>query len=87
MTNSRHGAGMHDAPVVHDEHIVAERRGRIEILLDQQDRLAGCLQSLEGLDHGAHHDGREALGRLVDQQEAARLGDGAGNGEHLLLPA
>ena len=22
-----HGAGMHDAPVVHDDHIVAERRG------------------------------------------------------------
>ena len=78
---------MHDAPVIHDDDIVAELRGGIEILLDQQDRLASSFQCLEGLDHAAHHDRREALGRLVDEEQAARLRDGAGNRQHLLLPA
>ena len=59
----------------------------MEILLHQQDRLARGLQSLEGLDHVAHDGGREALGRLVDQEQTARLDDGAGDGQHLLLPA
>ena len=62
-------------------------RGGVEILLHEQDRFARLLQRLERLDHVAHDHRREALRRLVDEEQAARLRDRAGDGEHLLLAA
>ena len=45
------------------------------------------LQLLEGADHVVDDGRRDALGRLVDQDQPARLDDGAGDRQHLLLPA
>ena len=66
---------------------VAERRGHGEVLLDQQDRRRGALQLAQRGDQVLHDRRRQALARLVDQQQPARLDHRAGDRQHLLLPA
>src|SRR5690349_416230 len=82
-----HRAAMHDAAVVHHRDVVAERLGHREVLLHEQHGGVGALQLAQRRDQVLHDGRREALARLVDQQQAARLDDGAGDGEHLLLAA
>ena len=49
---------------------------------------AGVLdQPVQGLEHGLAGGGVEVAGRLVGQQQARAVGQGAGNGDALLLPA
>jgi len=83
----RHQALMDDAAAVHDADVVADLLRDAEILLDQQDRRAGALDLLKAFDQRANDRRRQALGRLVDQQQAARLDDRPGNRQHLLLAA
>ena len=78
---------MDDAAVVHHPHLVADLDRDAEILLDEQDRHPGRLDLPQALDQRADDRRREALGRLVDQQKLARLDDGAGDRQHLLLSA
>ncbi len=78
---------MDDAAVIHHRDRVAERARDPEILLDQQDGGAPALQLLERLDQHVDDRRREALGRLVDQHELARLDQGARDRQHLLLTA
>src|ERR1035437_2750205 len=71
-----HRARMHDAAPVHHRHLVAELPREVEVLLDQEDGRVGLLELPEGGDHVLDDGRRQALARLVDQQEVARL-DGA----------
>ncbi len=43
----RHRTVVDDGTIVDDDDVVAERRGGVEILLDEEDRLAGLLQRPE----------------------------------------
>ena len=49
--------------------------------------VVSCFIGAEGGDEVLDHDGRQALGRLVDQEQPLRVHEGAGDGEHLLLAA
>ena len=82
-----HRAGVDHAAVVHHAHGIADLLRDTEILFHQQDRGAAPLHFLQALDQRADDRRRKALGRLVDQQQAARLNEGAREREHLLLPA
>ena len=63
-------------------------RGHAEVLLDQQDRGVACaFSSRKRRDQVVDDRRRQALARLVDQQQRARLDDGARDRQHLLLPA
>ena len=58
----------------------------MEVLLhDEQGRFA--LELAKGVDHCLDDGGGEALAWLIDEEQLARLDDGARDGEHLLLPA
>ena len=83
----RHLAVVDDAAVVHHAHEIADFLRDAEILLDQQDRRAAALDLLQAIDQAADDRRRKALGRLVDQQQPARLDDRARDRHHLLLPA
>ena len=77
-----------DPPVDHDGDVVGNGRGDADILLDDENRhvafLAEADQHLLDL---RDNDWRQALGRLVHDEEM-RIGDQrAGNRQHLLLAA
>src|SRR5579885_3303989 len=77
-----------DDPAMLD-HIVAVRdgRGKPEVLFDQKDRES---RPLEPADRGAdllHDHRREALGRLVEQQQARACTQDPRDRQHLLLAA
>ncbi len=78
---------MDDLAVIHHQHLVAEFARGMEILFDQKDGGAAALDLGQAFDQRHHDRRRQALGRLVDQEQLARLDDGAGDGEHLLLSA
>src|SRR6185295_3440789 len=82
-----HRAGVHDPAVVHHRHRIAERTRHVEVLLHQQDRGALALQLVERGDQVADDRWRQAFARFVDQQQRARLDDGARHRQHLLLAA
>ncbi|KAG1390605.1 hypothetical protein G6F58_012941 [Rhizopus delemar] len=82
-----HAARMDDAAVVHDRDVVADLLREVEVLLDQQDGGGRFLEFEEGVDHVLDDGGRKTLAGLVDQQQPARLDDGARHRQHLLLSA
>jgi hypothetical protein len=61
--------------------------GHHEVLLDEQDRGLLRLQLAEGADQVLDDRRRQALARLVDEDQRPRLADGARHRQHLLLPA
>src|SRR5436305_13446869 len=69
----RHRAAVYDATVVHHAHRVADLLCDAEILLDAQYRSPSPLHLLEAIDQRTDDGGCETLGRLVDEQQAARL--------------
>src|SRR3954468_12797078 len=79
------GAAMRDAPALDNQRLSRERKGDLDVLLDEDHRHA-----LEVGERGGQlldDDRREALERLV-QQEQPRVGhQRARDGEHLLLAA
>src|SRR5688572_2685024 len=83
------GTGQHlyDAAVLDDVMAVGDRLREAEILLDQQDREALALQARDGAADLLHDHRREALGRLVEQQQARAGAQDARDGQHLLLAA
>src|SRR5690348_9349491 len=58
-----------DAPVLDHVMTVGQRRGKGEILLDQEDRKAFLLQPTDHAADLLHHYRCETFGRLVQQQQ------------------
>src|SRR3954467_2516075 len=59
----------------------------MKVLFHHQDRGVSLLEIAKRRDEILDDGRREALGRLVDQDQLARLHHRAGDGEHLLLAA
>ena len=81
------GEGVDDAAVLHDVVAVGDRRGEAEILLDQQNGEALALQLGDGAADLLDDDRREALGRLVEHQEARAGAQDSRDRQHLLFAA
>src|SRR5512134_1640257 len=81
------GNHVHHAPVFHDVVAVGHRLREAEVLLHQQDGVALLLQARERAPDVLHDHRREALGGLVEQQQARASAQDAADGEHLLLAA
>jgi hypothetical protein len=84
----RSGEAFDDAAVLHDVEAVGQRRGEAEVLLDHDDGQAALLH--EHADRAAerlHDHRRQALGDLVEQQQAGAGAQDARHREHLLLAA
>jgi hypothetical protein len=73
--------------VLHDQEAIGERRGEAEVLLDHDDRVALLAQAFDDLAELLHDDRRQALGDLVEQEQARAGAQDARDGEHLLLAA
>src|SRR5712691_2451159 len=78
-------AAERDAAGVEDHHLVGEVEGELDVLLDQENRLAFLLQSRDGAAHFGDDQGREAFGGLVHQQHARISHERPPDREHLLL--
>src|SRR5712691_10964383 len=76
-----------DAAGVEDHDLVGEVEGELDVLLDQQNRLAFLLQAQESATHLRDDQRREPLGRLIHQQQARISHERAADREHLLLPS
>src|SRR5262245_45542435 len=66
---------------------VGDGGGEMEVLLDQQDGEAACLELADDLADALHDHRRQALGRLVEQQEAGAGAQDTADRQHLLLAA
>src|SRR5512133_309708 len=73
-----------DAPPLDEEVPVGEGRDEAEVLLDEDDREPALLQGAHDLPERLHDHGREALGDLVEEEQARAGAEDAGHGEHLL---
>src|SRR3972149_2255429 len=63
----RIGELVDDTPMFHDVIAIRNGRGEAEILFHQKDREALLLERADGLADLLDDDGRETLGRLVEQ--------------------
>ena len=71
----------------HDQHPIGDLHGDRQLLLDQQHRNPPLLQLSQVLTHQFDDLGRQAFGRLVDDDEIGIAHQGAAQGQHLLLAA
>ena len=85
-------AACDDLATLHHQVVVGQLLGKVVILLAQQDGHALAVQA--GVGQHAQHAanvfddaGLDALGGLVQHQQFGASGQGAGNGQLLLLPA
>src|SRR5438270_5171281 len=76
---------VHDVAVVDDIDAARERERRRQILLDEEDRLPGGGELAADSYQLAHDQRREALERLVEQDDLRIANKRACDGEHLLL--
>jgi len=76
---------VHHAPVLHDVVAIGHRLREAEVLLDQQDGVALLLQARERAPDVLHDHRGEALGRLVEQEQARTRAQYAPDRQHLLL--
>src|SRR5438477_1000657 len=83
----RVGNHVHHPAVLHDVVTVGHGRREVEVLLDQQDGEALLLEAGDGAADLLDDDGRQPLGRLVEQEEAGAGAKDAPDGQHLLLAA
>jgi hypothetical protein len=74
------------AAVVYHGVPVGQTAGHLEVLVHQQDGHLGG-EAPDGLHQFLDQDGRQSLAGLVYQQDAVIGDQGAGDGQHLLLPA
>ncbi len=77
---------MDDAALVEHDHVPRERLDDAEVLLDEQDRLR-LAHALERPRDLRDEERREALRRLVDEQDAVVVEQRPGDRDHLLLAA
>src|SRR4051794_41499583 len=66
---------------------VRDGLGEAEVLLDEEDRVALALEARERVPDLLNDDGRQALGRLVEEDQLGAGAQDAPDGEHLLLAA
>ena len=71
----------------HDVVPIGHRRGKVEILLDQQNGKALRFERTDGLADLLDDDRRQPFGRLVEQQQAGAGAQNAADRQHLLLAA
>src|SRR5260370_4633829 len=79
--------GVDDAPMLHDVMPVGHGGREPEILLDEEDREALRLQATDGGADLLDDHRRQALRRLVQQQQARARAEDARDGKQLLLAA
>ena len=77
----------HDAAMAHDVEAAGDLERDGELLLNQQDRRAAPGDLVEQRADLLDQLGRQALGRLVDDDEVGVAHQGAAHREHLLLAA
>src|SRR5712692_6520594 len=80
-------AGECDPPGIEDHGVIRQAERELDVLLDQQDRLPFGLEARDGAPDFGDDQRRQALGRLVHQQDAWIAHQRAADGEHLLLAA
>ena len=78
---------VHHAPVIHHVMPVSHSGRKPEILFDQQDREAPLLQLRDRASDLLDDHRRQALGRLVQQQQSRAGAQDTADREHLLFPA
>src|SRR4051812_4374698 len=71
----------------HDKIAVCDRRRETEVLLDQEDGEALLLKRADSFSDLIDDDGRQSLGRFVEQKQARARSQDAADREHLLLAA
>jgi len=77
-----------DFAIDHNRHIFGNRRGDRDILFDQKDRnIAFFGQSNQQFFNLIHDDRGKPFRWFIQNQQAGVLQKGAGNRQHLLLPA
>src|SRR6185295_4961208 len=83
------GIGNHvdNTSVLHHVVTIGDGRGKVEVLLDQQDREAPGLQLDDSTADLLDDHGGQALGRLVEQQQVRTGAQDAADRQHLLLAA
>jgi hypothetical protein len=81
------GAGEADLALLQDVDAVGERHHELQVLLGQHDREARGLELGDALAQLLDDQWRQALRRLVEQQELGIAHQRAGDGQHLLLAA
>src|SRR6185312_2064252 len=78
---------VHDVAVVQHVHAGGERERGGDVLLDQDDGLAGRGELAAGVHEVAHDHRREPLERLVEKDDLGVADERPRDGEHLLLAA
>ena len=68
------GAGGDYAAFGEDAGAAGDAQGLSDVLLDEEHGYAFPMQALDHLEHAVHDGGREAEGRLVEQQEPRKTG-------------
>src|SRR5207253_5059740 len=76
-----------DAAALEHVGMVGDRQREPGVLLDQEQRDAVAADRLQRLEHLLDQQGREPHRRLVEEQHARLLKQGARDGQHLLLAA
>src|SRR5262245_57739086 len=81
------GDAIHHASLFNDIVAVGDGCGKMEVLLDQHHGEARLLEAADGAGDLLDDHRRQALGRLVEQQEAGAGPQDAADRQHLLLAA
>ena len=77
-----------DAALFHDEDVIGEAAGEVDVLFDEQNRhVAGFFEALDDGFDLQDDGGLDALGGFVEEEELGAGDEGAGDGQLLLLAA
>src|SRR5262249_759381 len=78
---------VHDAALGHDVQLVGNHLSELDVLFGQQNGDAGIAEQADGAGELADDEWRQALARLVEQEQLGIADEGARNRQHLLLTA
>ena len=81
-----HGAGAHDAPVLHDGHAVGQRLGLVQVVRGEEHGHGASAQAVQHLVHLAARARVETDGGLVEEQQLRGM-ERAGRDIHAPLHA
>src|SRR5579864_2465448 len=74
-------------PSLNHIHTVCQRRGKMKVLLHQDDGEAPALEFFNDFPQGLHDDRRQAFGHLVQQEQARARAQNSRHRQHLLFTA
>jgi hypothetical protein len=77
----------HDAATRKHDHLVSDRQRLLEVVHNQDNGLAGVASAADLIEHLLGLANGERGGRLVEDQAARSVNDGAGDRHGLLLAA